>query len=209
MKQKTRHCEEHRDEAIQLYARKTGLLRRLRLLAMTDSGVVATEFALLAPILLLLFLGGFEMSRFLLIQQKAEKVAYTVTDVVTQNTTITNAQLASIVIAASQIMQPYTFGANGVVIISSVHQSGTVNPPTVKWRYTGGGTLLRTSQIGNVNGNATLPGGLTLNDKDNIIITEVYYRYTPMFSGGAIGAQDIYKVTIFKPRLGALTTAPT
>jgi Flp pilus assembly protein TadG len=173
------------------------------------SGIVATEFALMAPVLLLLFLGGFEVTRFILLQQKTEKVAYTIGDVVTQNTTITNAQLAQIVTAASQIMQPYTFGANGVVIVSSVYQTGTVNPPTVRWRYTGGGTLARTSTVGNVNGNATLPAGLTLNDKDNVIIAEVYYRYSPMFSGGVVGTQDIYKSTVFKPRLGALTTPPT
>lgn len=172
-------------------------------------GIVATEFALMVPILLLLLLGGFEMTRFMLVHQKAEKVSYTVADVVTQNTSITNAQLAQIITAAAQIMQPYTFGSNGVVIISSVYQSGTVNPPTVNWQYTGGGTLSRSSQVGSVGGNATLPGGLTLNDKDNIIIAEVYYVYTPVFSGGVVGTQDIYKSTVFKPRLGALTSTPT
>lgn len=175
----------------------------------STAGIVATEFALMAPLLLLLLLGGMEISRFMLLHQKTEKVSYTIDDVVTQNTTITNAQLAQIVTAAAQIMQPYTFAANGVVIISSVYQSGTVNPPTVRWRYTGGGTLARTSKVGSVNGYATLPGGLTLNDKDNVIIVEVYYRYSPMFSGGVVGTQDIYKSTVFKPRLGALTTTPT
>lgn len=171
-------------------------------------GAAAAEFAIMFPVLLLLLLGGFEISRFLLIHQKADKVAYTVTDVVAQSTSVTNAQLALVMSAAAQIMQPFTFGANGRVIVSSVYQNGT-NPPVVRWQYAGGGTLSRTSQIGTVNGNATLPGGLTLNDRDNVIIAEVYYSYVPVFSGGLMTARDIYKNAIFKPRLGALTTPPT
>ncbi len=172
------------------------------------SGVAAIEFAMALPVLLLLFLGGFEVSHLLLLHQKSDRIAYTVADVVTQSTTVTNAQLNQILNASAQIMQPFTFGANGVVIITSVYQSST-NPPTVRWRYTGGGTLPRTSQIGSVNGTATLPSGLTLNDRDNIIISEVYYRYTPLFPGIIFDARDIYKTVIFKPRLGALTTPPT
>ncbi len=170
-------------------------------------GVVATEFALMAPLLLILFMGGFEISRFLLVQQKTEKLAYTMADVVTQNSSLTQAQLTSMMNAATEIMKPYTFGGSGIVMVTSVYQNGTVNPPTVNWRSTGGGTLARTSKLGSVGGYATLPGLLSLNDNDNVIVAEVYYVYTPLFSS-VVGTQDVYKAIVFKPRLGLLTSTP-
>lgn len=173
----------------------------------SNTGIAAVEFALVLPILLLLFLGGFELSRFLLIHQKVDRIAYTIADVVTQSTVVTNNQINQILSATIQIMNPFSFTDEGIVILSSVYQSGS-NPSTVRWQRSGGGTLSRSSQIGMPSGNATLPVELTLNDKDNVIISEVYYRYTPVLSAGILSPQDIYKTAIFKPRLGALTTPP-
>jgi Flp pilus assembly protein TadG len=171
-------------------------------------GVAATEFAIALPFLLALMLGGFELSRYVILHQKLEKVAYTIADVVSQSDTVTIAQLDQAVTAATTIMEPNPFAPNGVVFISSVYKSGT-DEPTVRWQYSGGGSLTRTSSIGTLNAIATLPNSLTLNDKDNIIIAEVFYNYAPFLSGGIFADDvEIYKVTIFKPRLGALTTPP-
>lgn len=167
------------------------------------------EFALVLPLLLVLCFGGFELSRFILISHKLEKAAYTVTDVVAQQTSITTSQLNNIMAAASEIMQPYAFRDNGVIILSSVYQSGAVNPPTIKWQYTGGGNLYgAASKVGQVGGYATLPAGLTLSDKDNVIMAEVFYKFEPVFAGEVVTPSDIYKTVFFKPRLGSLTTPP-
>lgn len=178
-------------------------------LSRNEEGMALIEFGFAAPVLVALVMGSFELGRMLLVHQKTEKVAYTVSDVVTQSTSVTNAQLANIVTAASEIMQPFAFGANGVVIITSVYQNGVDVPPTVRWRYTGGGTLSRPSLIGAVNSNATLPGGLQLNDRDNVIVAEIYYQTSAFFPVDSWATQEIYKTAIFKPRLGVLTTPPT
>lgn len=172
-----------------------------------DNGAAVIELALTLPLLLLLFFGGFELTRFILITHKLEKAAYTVSDVVAQQTSVTTAQLGQIMSAATEIMEPYAIGNKGTIVLSSVYQSGS-NPPTVQWQYAGGGSLAQSSNIGVIGGNASLPGGLTLNDKDNIIITEVFYTFEPLFPGWEIGPSNLYKYAIFKPRLGALTTAP-
>lgn len=173
-----------------------------------ERGVAATEFAIALPFLLVLMLGGIEISRYVIIHQKLEKVAYTVADVVSQSDRITNAQLLQAVTAAATIMEPYDFSPNGVVYISSVYKSGNSNP-TVRWQYHGGGVLTGASRVGLPNAQATLPNGLTLNASDNVIISEVIYRYEPFLHGGIFADnEEIYKVTIFKPRLGALTTPP-
>lgn len=171
-------------------------------------GVAATEFAIALPFLMVTMMGAIEVSRYVIIHQKLEKVAYTISDVVSQSDTVTSAQLSQAVQAAATIMQPYEFSPNGVVFISSVYKNGA-DAPTVRWQYSGGGTLTRTSEIGVVGAVASMPNGLTLNASDNVIISEVFFRYEPFLTGGIFANdQELYKVTIFKPRLGALTTPP-
>ena len=69
---------------------------------------------------------------------------------------------------------------------------------------------MKASRIGNIGGNAVLPNGLTLNDNDNVIISEVYYNFTPMFiSTGLFPATLVYRVGVYKPRLSQLITVPS
>jgi Flp pilus assembly protein TadG len=173
-------------------------------------GVAAIEFALAAPMLISMLLGISELSRFILVHAKAEKVAFTMSDLVsqTEQESLTNAEITQMMDAASEVMNPFTFGAEGVVIITSVGRTGT-NQPTVRWQRSGGGTFSSSSQIGSVNANASLPAGFTMADKENVIVAEVYYRFTPIFGAQILGTQTIYKTAYFKPRLGALTAAPT
>lgn len=172
-----------------------------------ERGIAAVEFALSLPFLILLFFGTFELFRSILINQKLEKLSYTVSDVVAQQSSITQSQLAQIMTAASEVMDPFPFGTNGVVIVSSVYKQGT-SPPVVKWQYKGGGSLNRNSMVGPVNADATLQNGLTLNDKDNIIVSEVFYSYGPLLGDAIMSDTEAYKTAVFKPRLGVLTTAP-
>lgn len=174
-----------------------------------QKGIAAVEFALFIPLLFTLFLTGFEANRFLLVHQKADRVAYTVADVVTQSKSVTNSQLSMILTSASQIMEPFSFTSEGVVLVSSVYQPDGTDPPSVRWQYSGGGILPRPSQVGDVNDEAQLPGSMALNARDNVIVAEVFYRYQPLFSIGLFEAQDVYKSVLYKPRLGALTTPPT
>jgi Flp pilus assembly protein TadG len=172
-------------------------------------GVAAVEFALTLPIWATLLLGSADGSYCLLVNEKTDRIAYTVTDIVTQYQSITKAQLNDILLAAGQLMQPFAFGANGLVIVTSVYQPSS-GGPVVEWQYTGGGTLTQGSKIGATNGTAMLPNGLTLNAGDNVIISEVFYKFTPMFvSEKLFSASNIYRVAVYKPRLSPLVTPPT
>jgi Flp pilus assembly pilin Flp len=179
---------------------------QLRKLLANRAGVAATEFALVAPLILTIFLGTMEITRYLQVAQKVEKTAYTVSDLVAQADSATTAELDQLVLAAEQIMQPFGMDARGVVIITSIEKVGT-NPPVVRWRYTGGGDLEEASQLGDVGSNAVLPEGFTLSDKENIIIAEVYYNYETLLGEAVLGeGTTLYRKAIFKPRLGSLAT---
>lgn len=185
-------------------------LRRVIQFHKNQDGLAYLEFAIIAPFLITMFLGGVEITRYILITQKVEKVSFTISDVVAQGSTVSNTQLNNIIVATQQIMLPYSFGAEGYVIITSVKQTGAYtvsNPPRVNWQYKGGGTWTQNSQIGSPGTAATIPNNMTLFDKDNIIITEVFYNFRPLIPiNGVIGTSQLYKVGLFKPRFGDLST---
>lgn len=181
------------------------LLRKFKAFKRAQSGVAYLEFAITLPFLLALFMGSVDVTRYILIAQKLEKVSTTVSDLVAQYQTMGTTQLNTLILAAGQVMQPYSFGSDGYVIVTSVTKTGT-NPPVVNWQYAGGGTWSRPSLIGTQGSIATLPAGFTLNDKDNVIIAEVFYNYSPLIPNSVISGGQIYKLSVYKPRLGALNT---
>jgi Flp pilus assembly protein TadG len=176
-----------------------------------EQGIAYVEFAISLTVLILLFLGSIEMTRYILIVQKVEKTVSTVTDVTTQvdpnsntNTQISS-QLSQMMSAVQDMMNPYIFGTNGLVIITDVTQAGT-NNPVVHWQYCGGGTLSVKSKIGTAIGAAaTLPTGYAMNAGEEVVIGETFYQYSPITTQNIIQAQTIYRTSIFMPRLGALT----
>ncbi len=175
----------------------------------TRRAVAAVEFALTIPIWITLLLGVSDATYILLVNEKADRIAFTVADIVTQYQSVSKSTLNDILLAAQQLMSPFSFGANGTVIISSVYKSPGKNP-TVVWQYSGGGSLVKNSQVGSSGGSAVLPNGLTLNDSDNVIIAEVFYNYTPLFINEKIFTQStLYRVAVYKPRLSPLVTPPT
>lgn len=177
--------------------------------AANQKGAVAVEFAMTLPIWILLLLGSSDAAYMMILTQRVDRVAYSVTDIVTQSDMVTTADLNNILLAASQLMQPFTFGADGVVIISSIHKPAG-QPMKITWQHIGGGSLARGSKIGVAGGVPTLPNGFTISDNENIIISEVYYYFRPMFmNAGILSEGDVYRIAIYKPRLSPLITPPT
>ncbi len=194
-------------------------LRRkfIRHLLRSQRGIAAMEFALTLPIWVIFLLGLCDGTFYMLKSEKTDRIAYSVTDIVTQYQAISLSNLNDIVLAASQLMLPFQFSSNGVIIITSIYQPPG-GSPTICWQYSGGGTLLKTSQFGTANGSpvcangspATLPSGLTLNDNDNVIISEVYYSFSPLFMNDTIfPPTNIYRLAVYKPRLSLLIQPPT
>lgn len=170
-----------------------------------QDGVAAIEFALVAPMLLMLFLGVVEITRYVIIAQKTEKAALTMSDLVAQSEEIGTNDLDILVQAAGEVMKPLEFNDTGYVIVSSVSRVGS-NTAAVNWQYTGGGTWTHSSQIGFQGGAATLPAGFELDPNEGIIIAEVYFSFEPLFTDIVLPASTIYRVGVYKPRLGELTS---
>ncbi|HVY12775.1 MAG TPA: TadE/TadG family type IV pilus assembly protein [Alphaproteobacteria bacterium] len=170
-------------------------------------GTAFLEMAISLPFLLTLLLGVMEISNFVMANERTDKMAYTIADLVSQNENVTTSDLNSIMDASAQIMKPLPFGARGHVIITAVHRDPG-GSPYVAWQYEGGGTLHdQRSNFGATGFPSVLPSGFTLNERETVIIAEVYYQYPALVTNMLNSNNDIlYKYAFYKPRLGALTT---
>ncbi len=171
-------------------------------------GIAVVEFALALPVLMTLFYGTIEITRYILITQKVEKLAHSVADVTAQSQTVTLASLNQVMAAASDIMNPYTLSTNGRIIVSSLYRAAGVFNASVSWRYTGGGTLSAASKLGALGSTPSMPAGFTFEERENVIAAEVFYQFSPLISNQFFGTTTIYRVAFYKPRLGALITPP-
>lgn len=173
-------------------------------LGRNERGAIMIEFAAIMPVLVVLLLAGVEVGRFALLNQKLDRLANSMGDLVSQGETITTSELNDIFSAAPLITWPFDVKANGVVVITSVGMVGAT--PTINWQRRGVGTITATSRIGGTSGTATLPAGFTLGASDTAIIAEVFYNFTPMFTGSLVSSSQLYHESFYRPRLGALTS---
>lgn len=173
-----------------------------------ERGIAVVEFALILPVLMTLFYGVIEVSRYILIAQKVEKLAHSIADVTSQEQTASTAVLTQALAATSDIMSPYTMTTNGTVFISSLYRAPNTASATVNWRYQGGGTLPAASLVGPLNSVPVVPGGFTFDERENVIVAEVFFRFSPLISSQFFGTTTIYRCAFYKPRLGALLTPP-
>lgn len=179
----------------------TALCRRF---ARTGEGTTLAEFAIMVPILMTLLLGGVDVARLAFLQQKLDRAASTVADMVSQGQTITTAQLNDIFQSVTPILEPFSI-APGVVIVTAVGASGG-NAPAIDWQRSGGGSLAATSAIGQPGQPPTLPTGFTVSDGETVIIAESFYDFTPLFLPALILPRQIYHRAMYRPRLGSLTS---
>ena len=172
--------------------------------ARREEGLAYLEFALILPLLLLMVLGGTELSRYLQTGQKVDKMTHTIVDLIAQAPTISTPELEQIMQAAQHIMSPYPFTDDGVIIVSCVGYD-EYDQLRVKWQYKGGGNLLRNSAIGTTGDAPQLPTGFSIEERDNVIIAESYYAMEPLNSN-YMEPVEFYSTAFYLPRLGELDT---
>lgn len=169
-----------------------------------SAGAALVEFAIMLPVLLLLLFGGVEIGRFVLLNQKLNRLSMNMGDLVSRSETISVAELTEIFKAPAFIITPFVLGPADAIVISSVARVGA-NPARVVWQQKGPGAATATSNVGNIGDLANMPAGFTLRDDQDVIVTEVFFAYTPMFLGMATPPANLYYFAVQKPRNGSLT----
>jgi len=83
-------------------------LAKLRKFGFDRRGVAALEFALIAPILILLYFGVGELCEAMMAQRRTAHATSAIGDLTTQSTTLAPTDVSDIFSAASTIMQPFS-----------------------------------------------------------------------------------------------------
>ena len=176
----------------------SALSSRARHLLSDVRAVAATEFAIVTPFMLLLYIGGVELGTALSMNVKVSATAHAVADMITQNTSVSPSQMDGILSAASAIMAPYPI-KNGstslmTITVSEVSTDSGGNA-TVQWSKSTSASGARTPGTAMTLSSFTAPGGGTTNAKISLILSEVSYDYTPNLGftiAGTVKLSDSY-----------------
>jgi Flp pilus assembly protein TadG len=157
---------------------------RGRNLRYDQSGIAAVEFALILPIMLLLFLGSFETTNLVLAYMKLEASAETAADLVAQtrvNTVLQSTDFTNITNAAKQVLSPLP--TSGVLLkIAFASVTYNTGSAVIDWHTeVNSATPITTANIPN---NASLAnlGNQASGSTDSVIIVMLTYSYSSPYT---------------------------
>jgi hypothetical protein len=173
------------------------LIKYLKQFSLCQRGVAITEFAVVAPLFVILLVGMVEITNYVFSFNKAEQAAATLANIIARNK-ITEAQLDSLMVAVNPLMEPFDFnGPGNGVFVSAFGVDPDTEEPEILWTrtYKTPGPGITPEQLAD---------RITLDpDRDETVITvQVFYKFTPMmtsflFDGGAV---DVNTFSIALPR---------
>jgi Flp pilus assembly protein TadG len=175
---------------------------RHRLFLASTRGIAAVEFALVLPVLVLLFLASVDAARAIAIYMKVRAATYTLDALTNQYQTIQSTDITSIVGATSLVLAPYSTAPSAITVSQISINSAT--SATVSWSYSQNGTALTPGNT------VTVPSGFSTctSYPCYLIYGQVSYSYSPLFgyfTPSAISMADSLYVT---PRNSACVLYP-
>ena len=138
-------------------------------LARDDSGIAAVEFAMIVPLMLVMFFGTIEISSGVAVDRKVTLVARTLSDLTSQSTQVTDLDLSNYLTTGQVIMTPYSTSPLQTTITELYIDPGTL-VARVQWSK---GSAARAARS-----NVTIPTALQIAGT-YLIMSEVSYLYTP------------------------------
>lgn len=191
------------------------------------------EFAIAMPVILLLLVGGLEVTRYILMLQKVDKAAYTIADIITTNNdeSFNLNELQRALNTLDDSLAPLPTNGRATVIATSFQQLVPGDAPLIRWQMSqgagGGEAVSEISSSAAVIGQPVLrnaPASLSprlqaiingfggLQISENIIAAEVFYRHTTLLGGAIFGADLegmlIQRSAFFNPRVDNLINIP-
>ena len=155
-------------------------------------GVAAAEFALIAPALIFLIMGVFEMSFRFRASEEATRYVHQVADIISRETELTEGDIEELYEASIFMMKPLDTTEDLDLDVSSVGFEGVDAEPAILWRRVAGTEVA-----------FSLPDtqGMGIQD-ETVIRVGVRYNYqsvlTELFGGGSMA---IEKSAYARPRI--------
>lgn len=155
-------------------------------------GIAIVEFALILPLIVLLYLGSVEVSQAIAIKRLVVHCASTVANLVTQYPSISASQtMPDILTASSAVLTPYPV-SNAVVRVSYITIDGG-GRATVTWSRALNGSALPAGQV------ITPPAAL---DRPNtsLVLGETTYSFNPVYDYIRFGTFNLSSSVYMFPR---------
>ena len=166
------------------------LLRSPRELLVDRSGLAAVEFAMIIPLMLLLFFGTDEFSSGVAVNRKVTLMARTLSDLTSQNISVTDAQFTNFFNASSAIMTPYP-SAPVNATISELYIDPATKAARVQWSKGGAPRGVGTT--------VTIPTALQVGGT-YLIFSEVSYAFVPTIGYVLKNSITLRDYTYTRPR---------
>jgi Flp pilus assembly protein TadG len=103
-------------------------------------GIAATEFAVIVPIMLVMFFGTVELSSGVAVDRKVTLIARTTSDLTSQSTTVADIDMTNFFTASYAILQPYSSTPSfpqASITISELYIDPTTLKARVQWSKLG------------------------------------------------------------------------
>ncbi|MFP6744553.1 MAG: TadE/TadG family type IV pilus assembly protein [Alphaproteobacteria bacterium] len=153
-------------------------------------GVVAIEFALIVPVMLIILTGIIELSNYMMAARRVTGAAYAAADLISQETDLNIAGFIEILEVTQLIMAPFdttklSFG------VASVRYDDDTGEADLKWEARiNGGTVDEAESLASGLGDAG----------ESVIIVSTKFAYTPLFNIVFSGSYTLSDTAITRPR---------
>ena len=144
--------------------------------ALSDrGGAAAVEFALIAPVLILLYFGLSELSSAIIAARHTNQSSASLGDLVGQCSNINDSDVANIFSAATDILAPLPVTTLQLRVSSVIQTTASTSSTIVQWSKNPNGQsgLLGYLPLTPM----TLPAGLTTNQGDTVVMSEAVYKF--------------------------------
>lgn len=152
---------------------------RWRRLVADRRGVAAVEFALLVPLVIIVYMAGFEVMEASTVYRKLTDTTVQLANVTAQYTSLTQDDADNVLGASAQIMTPYPTANLSITLSEVTVNSGGVGQVTWTCQWPSA-TNCQTS-----GGTVTMPSGFQTSG-DSYVLVQTAYEYEPVIGGAFI-----------------------
>ena len=162
-------------------------------------GVASIEFAMVVPVMVMMFMGIVEFSQAITVDRRVNQVASSAADLIARTDATTTTELNSIMNVVEVLMRPYSETPMKVTVSNVIASTSNAANTVVCWAYNHQGGVASY----NAGDAYTLPTGV-VESGESVLVVEVTYAYTPLiFKYFITGTIDFDDKFYLKPRLSS------
>lgn len=170
-------------------------------------GIGAIEFAIITPVLLMLYIGAVQLTVGLTVAKRASQAAGSIADIVTQQTSVDTSFLSTMPTVAAAIFSP--FGVNGMTLkITAISIDGSGNAK-VSWSWAQDGTrpYAVNSAVSTVPTNLMMPNSFLI--RSEFTVPYKFFSFGPDFLPSTFNQVTLQRTYFFRQRVGTSISCAT